>query len=324
MRLALVLALLAAVHDASTSLTSRSAYVEAPGPQGPLKGTMLTPIAKERPPIVLLIPGSGPTDRDGNNPLGVKAAPYALLAEALATLGVATVRIDKRGMFASAAAVADPNAVTLDDYVQDVRQWVRSIRSTTGAPCVWLLGHSEGGLVALESGDTLAGLCGVITIGTPGRPAGEVLLSQLRESPIYAAQAPLAESLIRELKAGRDVDVRQLPPVLQQVFSPSIQHFETSLFRVDPQLLAHRLRLPLLIVQGDADLQVGVEDAKRLKTADPQATLAILPGVNHVLKEATLSNRRENLSTYSSPDLPLAPGVAPVIARFTRRTIWRY
>jgi hypothetical protein len=85
-------------------------YVQAPGPLGPLKGTMLAP-ASGRLAMMLIIPGSGPTDRDGNNPLGVKAATYRLLAEGLAERGIGTVRIDKRGMFASAAAVADGNAV---------------------------------------------------------------------------------------------------------------------------------------------------------------------------------------------------------------------
>lgn len=68
---------------------------------------------------MLIIPGSGPTDRDGNNLLGVKASTYRLLAHELAAKGVSSVRIDKRGMFASAAAVPDANAVTMKDYVRD-------------------------------------------------------------------------------------------------------------------------------------------------------------------------------------------------------------
>ena len=78
--------------------------------------------------MVLIIPGSGPTDRDGNNPLGVTAAPYRLLAEALAAKGVSSVRIDKRGMFGSKAAVADPNTVTIGDYAADTHDWVEAIR----------------------------------------------------------------------------------------------------------------------------------------------------------------------------------------------------
>ena len=88
--------------------------VEAPGPSGPLKGTMLSP-STGRGAVVLIIPGSGPTDRDGNSAGGVLAAPYRLLAEALAARGVTTVRIDKRGLAGSAGATPDGTAVTIDD-----------------------------------------------------------------------------------------------------------------------------------------------------------------------------------------------------------------
>ena len=119
-------------------------FIDAPGPHGLLKGTMLGPASKHA-PVVLIIPGSGPTDRDGNSPLGINASTYRLLAEGLAARNITTVRIDKRGLFASAAAAADPDAVTIADYVTDIDAWVNVIRQHTGAPGVWLLGHSEGG-----------------------------------------------------------------------------------------------------------------------------------------------------------------------------------
>ncbi|HEV2043620.1 MAG TPA: alpha/beta hydrolase, partial [Sphingomicrobium sp.] len=99
----------------------------APGPLAPLAGTLLD--AGKRAPVVVIIPGSGPTDRDGNNPLGVSAAPYRLLAQGLAARGITTVRIDKRGMFGSKAAIANANAVTIADYAADARAWARSARA---------------------------------------------------------------------------------------------------------------------------------------------------------------------------------------------------
>jgi hypothetical protein len=98
---------------ALAAVTAAQTEVSAAGPNGPLKGT-LTRAAAASAPVVLIIPGSGPTDRDGNSPLGVRAATYRLLSEQLASRGVSTVRIDKRGMFASSAAVADANAVTIE------------------------------------------------------------------------------------------------------------------------------------------------------------------------------------------------------------------
>ena len=153
----------------STAAAFQATELDAPGPEGPLRGTLLLPDADEA-PVVLIIPGSGPTDRDGNNPPGVEASTYRLLAVGLARAGIASVRIDKRGMFASADAIEDPNAVTLDDYARDVHAWIETIRERTGRDCIWLLGHSEGGTVAMLAAAEEASVCGVIVAATPGPP----------------------------------------------------------------------------------------------------------------------------------------------------------
>ncbi|MFZ5795176.1 MAG: alpha/beta hydrolase, partial [Pseudomonadota bacterium] len=138
---ATLLAAAALVASPAVATTPMPVELTAPGPEGPLAGTLLDPDAKA--PLVLLIPGSGPTDRDGNNPLGVAGGPYRQLAEALAAKGIATLRIDKRGLFGSKAAQADPNAVTTADYAADVQAWSKVARARTGRACIWLLGHSE-------------------------------------------------------------------------------------------------------------------------------------------------------------------------------------
>lgn len=293
-----------------------SGDIEASGPSGPLRGTMLLP-AKDA-PVILMLPGSGPTDRDGNSPQGMRAAPYRLLAEGLAEQGVGSVRIDKRGMFASRGAVADANAVTVPDYVRDTGAWVDAIRERTGTQCVWLLGHSEGGLVALAAASKVDHLCGLILVATPGRPLGDVLKDQLRADTANAPLLDAADQAIDELAAGRRVDVATLPPALASLFSPGVQGFLISAFALDPAELAGMTRKPMLILQGQRDLQVSVADAERLQQAAPQATLVTLPNTNHVLKQVVSNERRDNLATYAAADLPLAPGVVDAVMRFVK------
>lgn len=302
------LALLAASPDSSE--------ISAPGPLGPLAGTMIE--ADRDAPVVLILPGSGPTDRDGNNALGVKATPYRLLAEALAAQGISSVRIDKRGMLGSRAAIADPNAVTIADYAADVRAWIGAIRKRTGASCVWLLGHSEGGLVALKAAQQPAGICGVILVSSPGRRLGVVMREQLRANPANAPLLPPALAAIDSLEAGNRVDPATLPAPLMPLFNPAVQGFLIDLFAQDPAALAGALRVPLLIIQGDRDIQVRMADAEALKAAAPGTTLTVAPGVTHVLKRMEGEGQAANMATYTDPSLPIAAAIPDAIAGFIR------
>jgi pimeloyl-ACP methyl ester carboxylesterase len=291
--------------------------ITAPGPKGPLAGTYLDAGAKV--PVVLIIPGSGPTDRDGNNPLGVTAEPYRLLAEALATKGISSVRIDKRGMFGSKAAVADANAVTIGDYAADTHAWVAAIRERTGTKCVWVLGHSEGALVALASAQETEGICGVILVSGAGRRLSDVIRDQLRANPANAPLLDSAMAALDSLEAGKRVDVGAMHPALQKLFAPQVQGFLIDMFSRDPAKLAASLKLPLLIVQGERDVQVSVADARALAAAQPKAKLVLVPAMNHVLKDVESDDRAANLATYGNSALPVDSALVDAIAGFVKR-----
>src|SRR6476646_6596916 len=170
-----------------------------PGPKGDIAGTFSD--AGKSAPVVVIIPGSGPTDRNGNNPMGVKAAPYKLLAEALAAKGVSTLRADKRGLFESKAAIADANSVSIADYAGDAHAWAGALRKRTAAKCVWLLGHSEGGLVALAAAQKPEDLCGVILVSAAGRKLGTAIREQLHSNPANAPLLPPAMAALDSLEA---------------------------------------------------------------------------------------------------------------------------
>jgi pimeloyl-ACP methyl ester carboxylesterase len=306
----MLMAIMAAAAAAASPIT-------APGPQGPLEGTLLDAGAKT--PVVLMIPGSGPTDRDGNSPHGITAASLRLLAEALAAKGVSTVRIDKRGMFGSKAAVPDANKVTITDYVADTHNWVSAIRKKTGASCVWVLGHSEGALVALAAAQEPESICGVILVSGAGRKLSDVIREQLRANPANAPVLDSAMAALDALERGQHVDVSAMHPALQKLFAPQVQDFLIDVFRRDPAKLAASLKVPLLIVQGERDFQVSVADARALAAARPDAKLVLLPRMNHVLKDVDSDDRAANLATYADSSLPVDAGLVDAVAAFVKR-----
>ncbi len=285
--------------------------LHAPGPQGRLEGAFTA--GRPEGPVLLLVPGSGPTDRDGNGGPGLRPDTYRLLAEGLASRGIGTLRIDKRGLHGSRAAVPDAEAVTMADYAADVGNWVATLRRETAARCIWLAGHSEGGLVVLLAAQTVPDLCGLVLLATPGRPLGVVLREQLRaalpEGPVLAE----AMAIIARLEAGQGLP-ETISPALRPLFRPGIAGFLASLFALDPARLAAEARQPILVLQGERDLQVGRADAEALAGANPSARLVLLPEANHVLK--AVGDRADNLAAYADPDRPLAPGVLDAIAEF--------
>lgn len=308
------LCLAAALVVASLPAKAMAEEVEVAGPKGNLAATYLASSGEG--PVVLILPGSGPTDRNGNNPAGVTASSYRLLAEGLAARGIGSLRADKRGMFGSAGAVADANAVTIGDYVDDVAAWSKLVRERTGRECVWLIGHSEGGIIALAAANRLEGLCGLVLVASPGRPVGTLLREQLRANPANAPILDQAETALAALEAGRRVDAATLHPGLAPLFAPQVQGFLADLMAHDPAALARKTTLPLLIVQGGKDLQVVEADAAALAAARPDAGLADFPGMNHVLKQVDGSDRAANLALYADPGAPLAPGLVDRIATF--------
>jgi len=285
---------------------------------GTLHGTLLAP-TKSGPETdaVLILAGSGPTDRDGNSPLGIRAAPYQLLADGLAGAGIVALRVDKRGIAASAPAMTSEDALRIETYAADARAWAKGLRERTGARCVWLLGHSEGTLHALIAAQQSEGICGLILVSPVGRPLGEILRAQFRSNPAFAPMLDEAIRILAELEAGRTVPGDGINPALLAIYRPSVQPFLISMLAADPPALAAAYRGPILVVQGTTDIQTAVADAERLGSARPGIRVELIEGMNHVLKVAP-ADPAVNVATYSNPDLPLAPGLMDTIVNFIR------
>lgn len=308
------LALIAATLAAAVSLQATPAprEVTLPSQPGPLVGTLID--AGPGAPAALIIAGSGPTDRDGNSAMGVRGGTYRRLAEGLAEQGITTLRYDKRGIGASAPAMVAEADLRISTYVEDARAWAGRLRQETGQSCVWLIGHSEGALIAeavAAGGQAGTGICGLILVSGAGRPAAVVVREQLRAgtSEPYLSQAL---SVVDALDAGQMVDC---PPLLATLCRPSVQPYVISWMDLDPVALAAQTSVPVLVMQGTTDIQTSVADAQALAAARPGIDLVLLEGVNHLLKVAPM-DRAANLATYADPDLPLAEGVVSTVAGF--------
>jgi alpha-beta hydrolase superfamily lysophospholipase len=289
-------------------------------PTGSIFGTLALPDGAQPNAVVLIIAGSGPTDRDGNSAMGIKSDCYKLLAIALASKGIASVRYDKRGIAASAAAMKNEADLRFEDYADDAAGWVRMLSGTgdaLSAPSrvfarVIVAGHSEGsliGMLAAQKSKTAAyvSLCG------PGRPADKVVHDQI------AAQAPPAmlaqiDPWLAQLKAGKVVPDAPSTGPLAALFRPSVQPYLISWFKYDPAAEIGKLRIPITLVGGTADVQVPPSEAQILKAAAPSAKLVIVDGMAHTLKHIAGTTQADEIPAYTDPSLPIVPEVPAAIA----------
>ena len=300
---------LAAVALVLASTTAQADEVTVPVSPGQLHGTLLK--AASGTPAILIIAGSGPIDRNGNGPAGLHTDAYRMLAEGLAAKGISSLRYDKRGIAESRNAMVSEADLRIETYAEDASTMAAELRRQTAAKCVWVLGHSEGALLAEMMAQRADGLCGLVLVSGVGRKAADLLREQL-QTALPPGMQPAALAAVAELDAGRTVPNPPPPPGL---FRASVQPYLISWLRQDPQGLLAKIHLPVLILQGDTDIQVPVSDAKLLAAAKPDAKLMVLPGVNHILKNAP-ADRGANAATYTDASLPLAPGVVDAIADF--------
>ncbi len=313
MRPFLLLTLLAMFAPLAIAQTLLNQTMTLQVPDGQLHGSLLLPKSDEPIPVALLIAGSGPTDRNGNNPMGRNDS-LKRLAQALARRGIASLRYDKRGIAQSQAVAPDESKLTVEAYVDDVEAWARLLKADERFSSVVLVGHSEGALIASLAAPAVMPAA-LISIAGSGRPIDEVLREQL-QGRLPPALLATAFYLLDELKAGRTHE--QVPDNLQVLFRPSVQPYLISLFQHDPAEAFANTTMPALIVQGTHDIQVSREDAERLQAARTDAELSMIGGMNHVLR-ITPEEPAQQTASYSQPELPIAHELTERISRFLHK-----
>lgn len=280
-----------------------------------LRGTLLTPVSIGKPPVALIIAGSGPTDRDGNSPLlPGKNNALKLLAEGLAGRGIASLRYDKRGIAGSTLGVTGEQDLTFATFADDAVAWGEQLTSDDRFSDLVIVGHSEGGLIGVLAAQRLEP-AKLVSIAGLGRPAGTVLREQLGRQ-ITGDILATADSIIGVLERGGRVDT--VPQILMVLFRPSVQPYLSSFLRITPAVEVARVNAPVLVIHGSTDAQIARSDAETLASAAPEATLRIFEGMNHVLKPAP-AGLTQQAAAYTDSTIALAPGLVDTIAAFIRR-----
>jgi len=281
-----------------------------------LAGTLTVPRGARGPvPVALIIAGSGPTDRNGNSVLGIRPNCYAQLAWRLAERGIATLRYDKRGL-PGTQGMFDFTRLSLDDFAGDARAAAESLARDRRFSRVVLIGHSEGASLALIAARQGAPVAGVVSVSGLGRPIMTVMHEQLSRQLDSAALVRYDTAMSQYLRGVQPADV---PPQAAMLLLPMNLSFMQSWAAFDPPATIRAVRQPVLIVQGETDLQASVADAQRLHAARPDARLVVVPATNHVLKHTTERTLAGQNPTYKNPTIPIVPAVVAAIADWILR-----
>jgi len=280
---------------------------------GTLSGTLFTPRGITKPSVVLIIAGSGPTDRNGNSTM-IKGKNNSLLqlADSLANYGIASLRYDKKGVGKSQIRGLKEESMRFEDGANDALACINWLREK-GFKKIYIAGHSEGSLVGLVAAQQTK-LKGFISLAGAGRPIDQVLREQFMAGGGPDSIKLLANRYLDTLLAGQRI--AKPNPLLFSIFRPSVQPYMISWLRYDPGKLLQTLRCPVLLAQGNKDIQVQVADALLLQKAKPSARLAVLENMNHIFKIVMSNNPADNIKTYSDPALPIASSLVQEIIKF--------
>ena len=276
-----------------------------------LNGTLYAPIKQNNTTkLVILIAGSGPTNRDGNQ-IGLTNNSLKLLAESLVKNGIAVYSYDKRIFAQMAAGKLDEASLSFDNFIDDAKAVVLYFKNQKKYHSIIIAGHSEGALIGMIAANGNADA--YISIAGAGRPIDEVLLEQIGKQASFLKEE--VEKNLATLKSGNTFELKN--QMLASIFRASVQPYMISWIKYNPQYEIKKLQIPSLLINGDKDIQVSVQDAQLLQQVKPDAQLQIIPNMNHIFK-VIQGDDAENKASYTNPELPICPELTSIITTFIR------
>ena len=192
----------------------------------PIHGTLFNS-NESSPFLAIIIAGSGPTDRDGNNS-SMKSNYLKMLAEELNKNGISSFRYDKRGVSKSLGDIKSPNEIQFLDYVNDAKSIINHFKDTKKYKKIVIIGHSEGSLIGMLASKSIAD--GFISIAGAGVDYLTLIQRQLSNRAPYIKS--MSDPIIEQLKKNKLVD--SVPPMLNNLFGTNLQRFLIDASSYDP------------------------------------------------------------------------------------------
>lgn len=276
-----------------------------------INGSLIRPVNQEMVPLVIIIQGSGPTDRNGNQPRATNNS-LKYLAQGLEQNSIASFRFDKRIVPLLKNRTLDEASLSFNDFIGDAQAVLAYFKKSNAFSGYYIVGHSQGSLIGMVVAQN--GADGYVSIAGAGQSIDNVIVDQLeRQAPGLAQNARQAFDDLQVNGVAQNYS-----PGLGSIFRPAIQPFIRSWMQYDPQEEIAKLDIPVLLINGDNDLQVNQDEAQLLKDAKPDATLVIVETMNHPLKSVT-GGDMENAKTLNEPQRPIHPELITTIVEFIKK-----
>ena len=273
-----------------------------------IQGTLLSPKKQNNTPLAILIAGSGPTNRDGNQ-AHLKNNSLKYLAEGLAEKEISVFRYDKRIIAQMNKGTVQEDKVTFEDGVNDALLVVNYFKKKYKN--IIIIGHSEGALIGILAAQKTP-VSKLISLSGAGSNSATLIEEQIKKNAPQLKEE--SQRILNLLKKGEQVE--NISPYLAPVFRKSVQPYLISWFKYDPTKEIAKMKIPVFITQGTNDLQVERKEAQLLKEAQPKAQLLFVEGMNHILKE--VKTIEENQQAYLNPEIRFSPKLIEAMALFIK------
>jgi|TARA_B110000967_G_C18862615_1_gene550843 pimeloyl-ACP methyl ester carboxylesterase len=272
-----------------------------------LPGTLTYPA--ENIPLLIWVHGSGPVNRNGNQPAqNVKSNYIKQFRDAVNKENIAFFSYDKRTANSkNREFLKDTQA---KDFAFDVEEVVNHFKKDKRFSEIILVGHSQGSLIAMLALDKVDKY---ISIAGAGETVDKTIVKQLTAQS--ADFGKIAAGHFKELKeTGKVEDVN---PNLLSIFAKPNQSFWNSWMQLDPVKEIKKVKIPVLIINGDKDIQVKIENANALHSANKASELVIIKNMNHVLKD--IQKEEDNIKSYYSAEYPISKELIKTILEFVKQ-----